>query len=319
MKQSVDKAGKCIGKIISRCLQFRIGLKFYNYIFERSFPKFTNFCVKYVALPNTNFVWTVCLLNKKKVKTQVLKDDKLTREFAVSYNWHSLGLKHIEAIVNNYYPQDVPWIDVGANMGLRSLYVLSQKKPVYFVEPNISLNKYNIQRCELNKFQNYKFLEFGASDMAGTVDFFIDHTSYCSTLEVNVLDEDRILQKKNIRVETLDKLFEDVLDLYKTACVKIDVEGHEIKVLKGAVNLITRLKPTMIIEVNEKGSHLFDLISITDQYDYSVFEIGYFTKGKFLRPVSLTANMSISSIRYNDFLFVQDVNLINTLGQYIIN
>lgn len=319
MNKATRIIAKSVGAVISQMMMTENGLKFINYIYERAPHSFTKLFVKYAEFPNRQFHWNIRLLNNKTVKVVVEKDDKLTKEFAVSYRWHSQGLKHVEALINEYYPNNVSWVDVGANMGLRSLYALSIGRPVVFIEPNAKLNKYNLSRCELNKFTNYRFVESGASDRQGTVEFLIDHSSYCSTIEQNVLDKSSVAEKLVINIDTLDNILSEEIENTKSVCVKIDVEGHELKVLKGANKLMQILSPTMIIEVNEKGRNLLDLLSTTSKYGYSVFEIGDFGQNKYLKKLNNNSEQSFQSIRFNDFLFIKDQGLINSLNKNILN
>jgi len=45
----------------------------------------------------------------------------------------------------------------------------------------------------------------------------------------------------------------DDFDLPKVDFMKLDVEGHELKILKGAMNLINRDFPDIILESMENG------------------------------------------------------------------
>lgn len=36
----------------------------------------------------------------------------------------------------------------------------------------------------------------------------------------------------------------------------MDIEGHEIEALNGAITLIDSIAPTLLIEINEKNEHI---------------------------------------------------------------
>ncbi|MBX9696842.1 MAG: FkbM family methyltransferase [Alphaproteobacteria bacterium] len=55
--------------------------------------------------------------------------------------------------------------------------------------------------------------------------------------------------RETINVTTLDS-FVDSQNLESLDFIKIDVEGHELEVLKGGVKTLKRLKPALMIEVN---------------------------------------------------------------------
>lgn len=250
--------------------------------------------------------------------TKIDKNNLKTGQFALSYKWHSPSLNFTEKLLNNYYPTDIPWIDVGANLGLRSLLSLSENRPVFFIEPNKEVNLLNIDRCELNNFKNYKLFEVGASDKKGTIAFTIDKSSYNSTIEKNSLSEDIVDHQEFIQIDTIDNLFATHIKSFKTACIKIDVEGHELKVLDGGKNTISTWSPTLVIEVNKRGEHLSEFIDFFSNFNYEIFEIGEFGK-KYFKQVVKCSSHDYSQIRFNDFLVVKDANLLNMFAKYAVN
>lgn len=72
-----------------------------------------------------------------------------------------------------------------------------------------------------------------------------------------------------IRVEPLDAWFERVRPP-KVDWLKVDVEGAEVQVLKGATNLISSTKPVVLVE-----NHLFMRGSIRDEVEAVLSGIGY--------------------------------------------
>jgi FkbM family methyltransferase len=67
----------------------------------------------------------------------------------------------------------------------------------------------------------------------------------------------------------------DDLDPPPTGFMKVDVEGHEMAVLKGAAGLIARDKPVMIVEAEERhtGRRLDDLLDEIEAYGYRAHPI----------------------------------------------
>jgi FkbM family methyltransferase len=319
MKKVVKVILKYIGSCISWFLWNPFFFKQYNCLFEHSPRGIIRFFVKYISLPDANNIWKIELLNGKSVLTKIDKCNAKTAQFALSYKWHSPSLNFTEKILNEYYPIDVPSIDVGANMGLRSLLSLSENRHVYFIEPNAEVNKLNIERCKLNNFKNYTLFDVGASDRKGTIEFTIDESSYCSTIEKDTLSEDVAIDHQEIiHIDTLDNLFVNQINTFKTAFIKIDVEGHELKVLAGARSILTVWMPTLIIEVNERGDHLSEFIDILSGYGYQVFEVGEFGK-KYFKKVTQGQSDDYSQIQFNDFLVINDSALLTMLSPYIVN
>lgn len=304
------------GLLISWSIQYTFFFRFFNLIYESSPYVLIKFFVKYVKLPQRDIYWTVRLLNKRTIRTNIYANNNKTAQFALSYQWHSPALNFTENLLNKYYPIDIPWLDVGSNLGLRSLRSLSEKRPVFFFEPNTELNKFNVERCQLNGFVNYKVFGLGVSDSKGSVEFLIDKTSYNSTIETHLLIEDSIDHIEIIRTDTIDNLYRDNFNEISCACIKIDVEGHELHVIKGARTLISAVSPTMIIEVNQKGDHFLKFVDIMKEYGYNIYELGDFGKKFYFKKILIDQPINLAEISNNDFLAVKDDDLQKIINKY---
>ena len=72
-------------------------------------------------------------------------------------------------------------------------------------------------------------------------------------------------KKIDVEISTLDL---ELPDLNKLAFVKIDVEGHEISVLKGGASLINRTRPSIAIEYGKPTYSLYGLTA-ESLYDWA--------------------------------------------------
>ena len=319
MKHFVKIIFKSLGQVLSLLIQNKYFFRFYNYIFEHSPHILVRYFVKFVDLPLKSNVWKINLVNGKSISTKILIEDNKTSEFALSYQWHSPSLNFTENLLNQYYPMEIPWIDVGSNLGIRSLLSLSEKRLVYFVEPNSEVNKLNIDRCLLNGFKNYTLFEVGASDQTGTIEFTIDKTSYNSSINSNLVEQDSVDHKEIIQIDTLDHLFSKIAGNYTTACIKIDVEGHELNVLEGSKNIISKYSPCFIIEVNQKGQHFSKFIQYFTDLNYQIFEIGEFKRNRYYKRVRTNHEYNDSEIQFNDFFAIKDNELLKVVGKYVVS
>ena len=144
--------------------------------------------------------------------------------------------------------------DIGAHKGKLSkmfheVYVDSS---IYCFEPNIYLHKY-IKKVN----QNIKIYDYAVGDQSEEKEFFlnnIDLTSSLSTLNKKsfylkiknfIIDTSPANSKKNIRVITLDKFCKDK-NIKEIDFLKVDVEGYELMVLRGAKEMIHNVKYIMI-------------------------------------------------------------------------
>ena len=171
-------------------------------------------------------------------------------------------------------------IDIGANIGIYTLLLshLYPKCKVISIEASPTIFEKLKLNCQLNNLlpgSNLVLLNKAVSDKDGTrVDFYEKHsmstmskeflTSISSKIITNKDDE---LHKEIVRTVTIDNLAETA-NINEISFLKIDVEGAEVLVLKGAINILTEKKVrNMIIEY-----HSFE------NYDYAVKlldEIGY--------------------------------------------
>jgi FkbM family methyltransferase len=171
-------------------------------------------------------------------------------------------------------------IDIGANIGIYTLLLshLYPKCKVISIEASPTIFEKLKLNCQLNNLlpgSNLVLLNKAVSDKDGTwVEFYEKHsmstmskeflTSISSKIITNKDDE---LHKEIVRTVTIDKLAETT-NINEISFLKIDVEGAEVLVLKGAINILTEKKVrNMIIEY-----HSFE------NYDYAVKlldEIGY--------------------------------------------
>ena len=171
-------------------------------------------------------------------------------------------------------------IDIGANIGIYTLLLshLYPKCKVISIEASPTIFEKLKLNCQLNNLlpgSNLVLLNKAVSDKDGTwVEFYEKHsmstmskgflTSISSKIITNKDDE---LHKEIVRTVTIDNLAETT-NINEISFLKIDVEGAEVLVLKGVINILTEKKVrNMIIEY-----HSFE------NYDYAVKlldEIGY--------------------------------------------
>lgn len=154
-------------------------------------------------------------------------------------------------------------IDVGSWWGPWS-YWLSRRCPaVWTFEPNPRLAR-TLKRVLR---PNVQVEQVGLSDRAGTATLYLPHqfgNDSLATLEIGqkMVSADEI----PIEVRRLDDYsFNDI------GFVKIDVEGHELAMLKGSVELFQRCRPTVLIEVEQRFHErpITEIFSILTNLNYS--------------------------------------------------
>ena len=145
-------------------------------------------------------------------------------------------------------------IDVGANKGsyLYSMARWSKSSPVFAFEPQRELANYLRTACQSSGLANVRVENLALSDVEGQLDLYVpgDATSPGASLEPGIADKTSC-HKERVKVTTLD-VYAHVHIKTPVRVIKIDVEGHELAVLKGALGLIQRDKPLLIIECENR-------------------------------------------------------------------
>jgi len=141
-------------------------------------------------------------------------------------------------------------IDIGANIGKHSVNMAKTCDRVIAIEPDVDSYKLLKENIKLNKFEDKIIpINKACGETAGVVSFFRDAT-YPTSNSITVKKNEQMTEEK-VECDTVDNLCKDLyIDL-----IKVDVEGGELDVLKGAEKIIDRCKPKIIFEAwNEEAA-----------------------------------------------------------------
>lgn len=148
--------------------------------------------------------------------------------------------------------------DIGANIGIYSL--IASKKiggsgRVYAFEPAPVAYSSLKKNIELNNFNNIVVIQKGISDKSGEAIFNIcDDDAYNSLGETPMKG---ISRKEIIEIESIDE-FVKRNNILKVDIIKIDTEGAEFLILKGAEETLRIYKPKIFFEHNPYATVGFD-------------------------------------------------------------
>jgi FkbM family methyltransferase len=153
-------------------------------------------------------------------------------------------------------------IDVGANQGLYSYNLSKRFSKVYSFEINADLTK----DLEAYNPGNIEVINKGLSSREGEAFLYIPQrkgqslTGWAS-LAPNNCPETQEHTKKPVRVCPLDSF-----NIERVAFIKIDVEGHEIEVLKGGANTLRSNRPIVLVEI--KSHNIAEAFSLFADMGY---------------------------------------------------
>jgi FkbM family methyltransferase len=157
----------------------------------------------------------------------------------------------VKAEILEHLPRGGVFFDVGANIGLISLFISRFRKDVsiFSFEPSKVTSLALESSIEKNKIQNIKVIKKGVSNKTEeNVTFFIDSkSSGGNSLLKSAISHD-VKTSESISLVSLD----DFVSQFKKipSVIKIDVQDAESMVIEGAKELINLHCPTFIIETN---------------------------------------------------------------------
>ncbi|MEM3814460.1 MAG: FkbM family methyltransferase [Thermoproteus sp.] len=144
-------------------------------------------------------------------------------------------------------------VDCGSSVGAFTMMALKMGATVYAFEPEPSTFMVLRRNIEINNFSSAVVKNKALSNRSGTFTFYAPkHFTGTSSFNkdwvktVEKLDE---VSEINVEVTTLD---EELKDLSVINWLLIDVEGHELELLKGSIQTL-KITENIIIEISHKN------------------------------------------------------------------
>jgi len=187
-------------------------------------------------------------VNNYKMKT-ISHDTGISSELLIYGNHDPLTTE----IILDELSEGMICIDIGSNIGYYAL--LESKKigkngNVLAIEPspeNFSTLVYNIK---LQNDQNINAFNFAIGDKNDEIEFLISKKSNWS----KVKDENDIIESEDkiikIPLKTLNSFVKDN-QLEKIDLLRMDVEGYENNIIDGAIEVLTKFKPKIMVEIHK--------------------------------------------------------------------
>ena len=144
-------------------------------------------------------------------------------------------------------PGDV-FVDVGANIGLFTLKAARFASRVVAAEPGAAAGRQLADNLALNGFRNVTIVPKAISDTEGKAALF--HNPLGDDPQAfSLINDGTSSESEEVEITTLDRLVTE-FGLERVDCLKIDVEGAEDRVIKGAAGTLGRFHPAVIFEMN---------------------------------------------------------------------
>jgi FkbM family methyltransferase len=209
---------------------------------------------------SVKFIFSLWYKNERKVK---IKRGPLKGCYWICHKqhqfWMPLGVYETETAnwLKFHMKEDTVFFDLGANAGYFTLLGGRQvgSGSVIAFEPvpsNVSVIEANIRA---NNLTNCVVEGVAISDFGGEAQFSLERNnanSHLSELQVSHM-RSSCAEKIDVKTMTLDAFVSQAH--VKPDLIKIDVEGAEMKVLRGAEGILREYKPTCLISTH--SSDLF--------------------------------------------------------------
>lgn len=188
---------------------------------------------------------------------ETLKIRRGNEKLPIIYNAEPM-IKEIKAKNNIFYESDMLefiakmpyrsglWLDIGANVGNHTIFFSRFCNPdeVWAYEPNKATFDILRQNIAANCTRTVRAFNCAIGAKKG----------YCNFSDLVNTGINKVIKGKG------DTRMETITATAKVALMKIDVEGYELNVLKGAADVIERDKPELFIETHGKPEKLLELL-----------------------------------------------------------
>jgi FkbM family methyltransferase len=161
-------------------------------------------------------------------------------------------------------------IDIGANIGNHSLHFADFYEQVYAFEPYPKT--YKLLEINAQLVRNLKTFNLGLSCSRASVCFDVNPRNFGgSSIQMDNSNINSVGDRVVIEVDRLDSIPE--IKSVKIGLVKIDVEGHELQVLEGALQTIAKNRPVILFEQHPKDflNGTSNVIQILKTLGYETF------------------------------------------------
>lgn len=181
-------------------------------------------------------------------------------------------------LLRSVVAQSSVMLDIGANAGIYSTIMedVVGSENLYIFEPLPHL-----YRVLKKRFANAHVFDLALSDKDEIRNIrvpFIEGARVDARATFNSHTESNQTGSEELAVQLLSlDSFAKTANLKSIELMKIDVEGHELAVINGGVETITRFKPLILIEI-ESRHHQFPITEIFSQFE----GLGY--EGYYLHP-----------------------------------
>ena len=201
----------------------------------------------------------------------------LTWDLAVSITGSDV---EVVRTYTNFLSSDSPpdlFFDVGANYGTHSILFRAVGVPVIAFEPNPTCFSYCQRVCRLNNLSPPQWEQIALGDHKGNADLlYPERETWVGSISKKWakrnFSERRDIKCASVPLYPLDAFLEQAIE--KRLLVKVDVEGGELDVFRGAARILSEIRPHVIFECMD-GTIRHELYDFLLAHKYSVYDLPF--------------------------------------------
>ncbi len=182
---------------------------------------------------------------------------------------------HVQLVISKFLKAGDICIDIGANIGVHSILmskIVGEMGHVFCYEASPSNHAYLKNNLSINSCENVSSEQVGLWDEAIELEFsYVEEVAGCSFFSTSGVREG---EKQLVACQTLDSLIPVNPCNQKISLIKVDTEGSEIHVIRGAFATIQRNHPIIVLEINPETMKRFFSSGVQELYQV-ILTLGY--------------------------------------------
>lgn len=196
-------------------------------------------------------------------------------------------------------------LDIGANRGIYTYWLARYSASVIAFEPSAAY----CSRLRSASPPNVDVRQCAVSDATGSGMLRVPLVDGRMEFGLSTLEGTNSLRGLDARQIDVRKAALDDLGLSNVGMIKIDVEGHELSVLQGALGLLKRERPRLVIELEERyrphaANSARELLERLGYQGFFLMEDRLHGIAEF-DPATMQDPDRLSSLYINNFIFAQ--------------
>ena len=215
------------------------------------------------------------------------------------------------SLIQKYIRPSSCYFDVGANIGLMSVPILSQFEDCNVVsfEPSPHTLPYLRKTHQASPFKGrWQVVEKAVSNEVRTKEFYVADVSLGAFDGFENTRRSGGMRQITVQTTTIDYEW-GTLSSPTVSVIKIDVEGAELEVLQGAMKCILICRPVIMLEWNIDNLKAYDyqndaLLRLATELDYGLYSTFSYSL------IRDRGTLELQMLKTETFLLLPDMNVV---------